>query len=269
MNAILALLLSIFLTTMTPPPPTPTATATPAPAPATVIAVFSNADAATDDELQAAAAVVQQRLDAFNVEYVAVTTETSDEEASVQVEILPEHLTEQVIQLLTQPGYLELVDVSMLDATERADGTLIWTTAQEERFYQRSIRLSNEATREPALLNSETNRPFKTILDGTEIIAAEAQLDPNSGAWIIEITFSDDGSARIEDHTVSHVGDALAIVLDGAILTAPVIQSRISSPIWLQGNFTESEARELAAQLTGGPLPITLEYTGVQSASDE
>lgn len=266
MNTIFAVLLSVFLTTMTPPPPTPTAT----PAPATVIAVFSSADAVTDTELQAAAAVLEQRLDAFNVEYVAVTTANADDSgASVQVEILPEHLTEQVIQLLTQPGYLELVDVSMLDATERADGTLIRTTAQEERFYQRSIRLSNEATREPALLNPETNRPFKTILDGTEIIAAEAQLEPNSGAWIIEITFSEDGSARIEDHTVSHVGDALAIVLDGTILTAPVIQSRISSPIWLQGNYTEADARELAAQLTSGPLPIALEYTGLQSASDE
>lgn len=270
MNTIFAVLLSVFLTTMTPPPPTPTATMTPAPAPATVIAVFSSADAATDDELQAAASVLEQRLDAFNVEYVAVTTETSEDGAtSVQVEILPEHLTERVITLLTQPGYLELVDVSMLDAAESADGTRIWTTAQEERFYQRSIRLSNEATREPALVNPETNRPFKTILDGTEIIAAEAQIEPNSGAWIIEITFSDEGAALMEDHTVSHVGEALAIVLDGAILTAPVIQSRISSPIWLQGNYTEADARELAAQLTGGPLPIALEYTGVRSALGE
>lgn len=264
MNAILALLLTVFLTTMTPPPPSPTPTA-----PATVIAVFSSPDAVTDTAWQAAA-VLEQRLDAFNVEYVAVTTETSaDGTATVQVEILPENLTEQVIQLLTQPGYLELVDVSMLDATERADGTLIWTTGQQERLNERTVRLSNEATPEPALLNPETNRPFKTILDGSEIIAAEAQLEPNSGAWIIEITFSDEGSALMEDHTVSHIGDALAIVLDGAILTAPVIQNRISSPIWLQGNYTESDARELAAQLSSGPLPITLEYTGLQNASDE
>lgn len=263
MNVIYALIVTIFLTTMTPPPPQ---TPTPTPAPATEIAVFSSPDVYTDEALQAAAEVVEQRLEALDVEYVSVSVEDGGDGAmAIQLEIVPEHLTARVVELLTQPGYLELVDTSALGSSVENVGAHIWTTGQAARV----DATLDEAPPEGALLNPETERPFKTILDGMEITDAKAIADANGGSWIVEITLSEDGSAVMEDYTAGHVGEPLAILIDGKMLTMPVIQSTVSSPIWLQGNFTETEARELAAQLASGPLPITLEFTSLQSALDE
>jgi preprotein translocase subunit SecD len=261
MNVICALIVTIFLTTMTPTPQAPT------PAPATEIAVFSSRDDYTDEDLQAAAEVIERRLEALDVDYVSVNTgDTGDLGMSVQVEIVPENLTARVVELMTQPGYLELVDTSALGSSVEHVGARIWTTGQ-------AAQLGDEAQDaeppEGALLNPETERPFKTIIDGMEITDAEAIVDSNIGSWIVEITLSEDASAVMEDYTTDHIGEPLAIVIDGTILSMPVIQSTISSPIWLQGNFTETEARELAAQLASGPLPMTLEFTGLLSALDE
>ena len=267
MNLIYATIISIFaLTTTTPTPPPPTPTPTPVPQ----VAVFASVDAPDDDALQAAAEVVEARLKALGVDYVSVSTSSeTDAERAILVEIDAENLTPRVIELLTQPGYLELVDASNLELNADTVGALIWTTGQEQRLTALADSPAEPEIPEGALLDPDTDQAFETVLDGTAVTSAEVLLDDNSGLWLIEVTLSDEGAAVIEAFSAGHVGDALAIVVDGAILSLPVLQSEISSPLWLQGNYTEAEVRELAAQLGSGPLPVSLEFAELRSASDE
>lgn len=259
MNLIYILLSAVFLFTT----PTPTPTASPALALTTV--AFSSPDVSIDN-LRAAAAVVEARLQALDLDYAAVTTENTDNlSGSVLIELEPDALTPRVIELLTQPGYLELVDLGGLEGQVDDVGTRLWTTGQEARLIERIPRPLDLKPPEGALLDPETDQPFQTVLDGTAVTSAEVLKDSVIGGWIIEVTLSDDGAAIMEDYSAAHLGEPLAIVVDGVILSVPVLQSAISSPIWIQGNFTEAEARELAAQLGSGPLPVSLEFASIRS----
>ena len=59
-------------------------------------------------------------------------------------------------------------------------------------------------------------------------------------------------------------GRELAVVLDGEILSTPVILSEISTRGQISGNFTMEEAQRLANYLTAGALPVPLELLGVE-----
>ncbi|MBZ0288327.1 MAG: hypothetical protein K8I30_11990, partial [Anaerolineae bacterium] len=47
------------------------------------------------------------------------------------------------------------------------------------------------------------------------------------------------------------------------VLTAPIIQSRLDKQGVISGNFTQAEAKSLAAQLRAGALPLPLTLTSM------
>jgi preprotein translocase subunit SecD len=56
------------------------------------------------------------------------------------------------------------------------------------------------------------------------------------------------------------VGYGLAIVLDGRVVSAPVINSRISDRGQIEGNFTQQEVQDLVTVLRSGALPASITY---------
>ena len=64
-----------------------------------------------------------------------------------------------------------------------------------------------------------------------------------------------EGAKIFENYTASHIGKRLAIVLDKKVMSAPVIQSKISSQGQITGSFTLEEAQDLALVLKAGALP--------------
>lgn len=82
---------------------------------------------------------------------------------------------------------------------------------------------------------------------------------PSLGALdepIVEFRLKPEAAQVFGEATGSHVGSGLAIVLDGRVLTAPRIQSRITDAGIIEGGFTKAEAEDLALQLHGGALPF-------------
>ena len=69
--------------------------------------------------------------------------------------------------------------------------------------------------------------------------------------------------------TEANIGNAMAIVVDGAIVSAPTIESKITRSGRITGNFSSPQAYDLAIALSSGalPVPIQEEYSGVVSAS--
>jgi preprotein translocase subunit SecD len=67
------------------------------------------------------------------------------------------------------------------------------------------------------------------------------------------------GARRFADITRKNIGRRFAIVLDGEIITAPVIQGAIPGGSGvIQGNFTTQEASDLALLMRSGALPAPL-----------
>ena len=71
----------------------------------------------------------------------------------------------------------------------------------------------------------------------------------------VNVEFDAAGAAAFAAVTRASVGRALAIVLDGRLLSAPVIQTEIAGGrLVINGNFTEPDARDFARLLSSGEL---------------
>lgn len=100
----------------------------------------------------------------------------------------------------------------------------------------------------------------KDIVTGSSLVDARAQLDPLTNAPIVTFELDRAGGRKFGDETAKHVGDFMAILLDGRVQgRPPVIQSRIgrNGQITLGGKSLQ-EAQDLALTLKAGALPIPL-----------
>ena len=100
----------------------------------------------------------------------------------------------------------------------------------------------------------------KNIVTGSNLVEAQAQLDPLTNAPIVTFELDRAGGRRFGDETGKHVNDYMAILLDGRVQgRPPVIQSRIgrNGQITLGGKSLQ-EAQDLALTLKAGALPIPL-----------
>jgi preprotein translocase subunit SecD len=100
----------------------------------------------------------------------------------------------------------------------------------------------------------------KSIVTGSNLVDAQAQLDPLTNGPIVTFELDRAGGRRFGDETGKHVGDYMAILLDGRVQgRPPVIQSRIgrNGQITLGGKSLQ-EAQDLALTLKAGALPIPL-----------
>jgi preprotein translocase subunit SecD len=77
---------------------------------------------------------------------------------------------------------------------------------------------------------------------------------------IVEFSLTPDGSKSFATLTGEHVGSGLAIVLDGQVVSAPVIRSRISDSGQIEGSFTQKEVEDLSMVLRSGALPAGITY---------
>ena len=81
------------------------------------------------------------------------------------------------------------------------------------------------------------------------------------GRPAVSFSFKGEGASNFGVLTEENIEERLAIVLDGTIKSAPVIQQRITSQGRITGDFTTDEANDLALVLRSGalPVPVTIE----------
>jgi preprotein translocase subunit SecD len=75
----------------------------------------------------------------------------------------------------------------------------------------------------------------------------------------VAFSFNKAGSEAFERATAENIHKQIAIVLDDVIISAPVVQTKISSEGRITGNFTYDEAMRLAIMLKAGALPVEVE----------
>ena len=99
----------------------------------------------------------------------------------------------------------------------------------------------------------------KADLSGDRVSSAGASYEKDG--WVVHLRFDPEGAKKFGDITAAHVHHRFAIVLDGVIQSAPVIQDAIyGGDAQITGRFTEEEARGLASVLEN-PLqtPVSIE----------
>jgi len=104
---------------------------------------------------------------------------------------------------------------------------------------------------------------FKEVsLTGDYITDAHVRPDPETGRPEVGLNFDRIGARKFEKLTGAHVRERMAIVLEGEVSSAPVIQTRIGGgrariTMGTGGNYNEvlADANDLAAVLRAGALP--------------
>ena len=99
----------------------------------------------------------------------------------------------------------------------------------------------------------------RIILNGENLLDAQPQMNNQTNETVVSFTLDRVGAKRFGKATSTGIGKQLAIVLDGKIVSAPVIRDTIASGNGqISGNFTFQSATDLALLLRSGALPAPL-----------
>ncbi len=233
----------------------------------------------TRDDLQQAANNVNRRVNALGVGEATVQVQGSDR---ILVELPGVRDPQQAIDTIQRTALLEFVDFGGLRSqSSQLVGRKILTDEQlliQQQREQAESAAVSETTLEPdveatsiappeeqAIVNPATGQPFTTVMTGAGLQAAAAAFDPQSNQWLIQFELTSDGGAAFGPFTASRIGEPMAIVLDGTVLSAPTIQAQLDTGGVISGSFTEAEAKQLALQLRSGALPIPLRVESAET----
>lgn len=101
-----------------------------------------------------------------------------------------------------------------------------------------------------------TSRDGKAPLDGGVVTDASVSYGNTGGSPGVSMTMNAEGARTWARLTADNIGRSVAIVLDGMVYSYPTVQSEISGgQSSITGNFTITEAEDLANVLKSGKLP--------------
>jgi protein-export membrane protein SecD len=99
----------------------------------------------------------------------------------------------------------------------------------------------------------------RIILSGDNLLDAQPRMNNQDNETVVSFTLDRVGAKRFGKATSKNIGKQLAIVLDGKIISAPVIRDTIASGSGqISGGFTFQSATDLALLLRSGALPAPL-----------
>ncbi|RAX57903.1 protein translocase subunit SecD [Helicobacter monodelphidis] len=130
--------------------------------------------------------------------------------------------------------------------------------ALEERISKLEQDLQKEDAPRVLLLKSIP------ILDGSMLTNANVVYDQYNRP-AINFSLNAEGAKRFGDFTANNINKRMAIVLDGRVYSAPSIRERISGSGQITGEFSESEASDIAIALRSGALLAPIELLEQQS----
>ncbi|RXE59741.1 protein translocase subunit SecD [Acetivibrio mesophilus] len=114
----------------------------------------------------------------------------------------------------------------------------------------------------------------RIVLQGSEIESAVAETNPETQMAYVRLIFSDDGAKKFEEATERLVGKKIAIYLDDQMVSAPIVNGKITGKdkaVIELGAYDPqqsiTQAKELAAIIRSGALPFKLEAKDVNHIS--
>jgi preprotein translocase subunit SecD len=102
------------------------------------------------------------------------------------------------------------------------------------------------------------------VIRGTDLRDARASMDSLEHP-ITAFNLTADAAARFQKYTEASIGKRSAILLDGEILSVPVIEGVIRDSGEIRGARTRQEAEDLAVKLRSGALPASIDLMQEQT----
>ena len=222
--------------------------------------VMLEADVPEGRELQSGAMdtaknIVERRVNGLGVSEAVVQ---SQGDTRITAELPGVNNPDQAIETIRSTGQLEFVDPLGMNLQQ---GMIINTTNKPTAVQD---FLAGPGA-DPAL-TPYGEQLFTTAMTGDVLRTAVSRQD-QFGQWEIGFELTGEGNDQFFNYTSTHIGQPMAIVLDGVVLSAPVINAAIRDQGVITGQFTDQEAGSLAIQMRYGALPVPLKVVDVRSIS--
>ncbi len=125
------------------------------------------------------------------------------------------------------------------------------TNSNEDSFGAENLKYEDS--------DEEATVSKRIILSGDNLLDAQPRMNSETNETVVSFTLDRVGAKRFGKATSTGIGKQLAIVLDGKIISAPVIRDTIASGSGqISGGFTFQSATDLALLLRSGALPAPL-----------
>lgn len=69
-------------------------------------------------------------------------------------------------------------------------------------------------------------------------------------SWV-ELVLTRKAAKRLTEMSIRHKGEMLAMLIDGKVVSAPIIVGKLSRPTYISGEFTKEEGERIANALNG------------------
>lgn len=206
-------------------------------------------DVAVDPEsLRAARRIIDSRVNALGVSEAVVQIAG---DRLILIELPGESDPEQTLATVRETALLEFVHLGDIPVQEviQLSGQTIQTD-----FGQQEDGISPD------------QKIYHTVMTGSVIKQVGVQRNQTTGDYLVGFELTAEGAQTFADYTTQNVGNALAIVLDKKVLTAPLINEPITEGVGsISGKFTAESANELSIQLRYGSLPIPLKIVQTET----
>lgn len=188
---------------------------------------------------------IRNRVDQFGV---AEPTIQRQGERRILIQLPGIEDTKRAIDLIGKTARLEF---KLVDEENSLRDAEIRMPPGDEILYQRvEDPETGEVTRTPFLVKA------RTVLTGETLTSAEVRYDSQFNEPYVAISFNSYGAMVFHRVTRENIKKRLAIILDGNVYSAPVIQDAIAGGrAQITGNFSTEEAHDLAIILRAGALP--------------
>lgn len=111
---------------------------------------------------------------------------------------------------------------------------------------------SDAAVREVVLVDASGETKYRlgpAALTAEDVASAEATEVGPASSWAVVIKLTQDGAQAFQEFTTGLVGERIAIVSDGVVVSAPTVQEPITSGLVQAGNLSKADAEALARRL--------------------
>ena len=190
------------------------------------------------DALNAIRDVIERRVNSFGVSEPQVAVSGQDQ---IIIELPGIKDINDAIKQIGQTPYLEFrtqnpnLDLEKVKADEKLDINSVW---------------------------------IPTGLSGKQLKKASIDFQGSKGLNqpVISLEFNDEGKKLFSEITSANIGKPVAILLDGQVISAPIVQSAITEgSAVISGDFSVEQAKQLATRLNSGALPVPINLISQQN----
>ncbi|MGH2693295.1 MAG: protein translocase subunit SecD [Actinomycetota bacterium] len=237
--------------------------------------ILSAAGEGADDEevLDKTVEIIRQRIDALGV----AEPEVARGQDNILIQLPGVENQERALELIGTTAQLTFREV-----LEQVPREPRGKREAPEITEEKGPEVNREEVVYPSAENPNTLlRLAPAALAGDDVTRAEAVVDATTGAnWEVTLDFNSEGAEAWATLTAEQAcqrdrggDDRVAIVLDGEVVTTPVMAREVQCDVGIEGGESvidvqdEREARDLALVLRYGALPITLEPQEINKVS--